>query len=81
MPSPSMNRVLPAKPQRTGTGSGSGSLHSHWGRPNGTDALAVRRRYLRQRRRITGRVWTTLWVSVAAVVAWLFIVGFTGIGH
>jgi hypothetical protein len=51
------------------------------GRPNGTDALAVRRRYLRQRRRITGRVWTTMWVSVAAVVAWLFIVGFTGIGH
>ena len=81
MPSTSMKRVLPSKPQRTRTSTGSGSLQTRWGRPNGTDALAVRRRYLRQRRRTTGRVWTTLWVSVAAVVAWLFIVGFTGIGH
>ena len=51
------------------------------GKPSGADALAVRRRYLRQRRRITGRALTTLWVTVAAIVAWLFIVGFTGISH
>jgi hypothetical protein len=51
------------------------------GQPNGADALAVRRRYLRHRRRITDRGWIALWVTVSAVVGWLFIVGFAGLGH
>jgi len=49
--------------------------------PNGADALAVRRRYLRQRRRMGDRGWIMLWVTVGAVIGWLFIVGFAGLGH
>ena len=49
--------------------------------PTGWDALAVRRRYLRQRRRLDARGWTTLWVAVAALMGWLFIAGFAGLGH
>ena len=49
--------------------------------PTGSDGLAVRRRYLRQRRHLDARGWTTLWVVVAAVMGWLFIAAFTGLGH
>jgi len=51
------------------------------GTPTGSDALAVRRRYLRQRRMVGATAWTTLWVTVAAVMGWLFIAGFAGLGH
>jgi hypothetical protein len=49
------------------------------------DDLAVRERWLHQRRahdfasRRSGLI--ALWVVVAAVVAWLFIAGFAGLGH
>jgi hypothetical protein len=49
--------------------------------PNGADALAIRRRYLRQRRRVGDRGWIMLWVTIGAVIGWLFIVGFAGLGH
>jgi len=51
------------------------------GQPSGADALAVRRRYLRQRRRLSDRGWITLWVTVGAVIGWLFIAGIAGLGH
>ena len=51
------------------------------GPPNGSDSLAVRQRYLRQRRRLSDRGWITLWVTVGALVGWLFIAGFAGLGH
>jgi hypothetical protein len=51
------------------------------GHPNGADALAVRRRYLRQRRRFSDRGWIALWVIAGALIGWLFIVGFAGLGH
>jgi hypothetical protein len=51
------------------------------GQPSGDDSLAVRRRYLRQRRRLSDRGWITLWVTVSALVGWLFIVGFAGLSH
>ena len=51
------------------------------GSPTGSAELAVRRRYLRQRRRLDARGWTTMWVTVAAVMGWLFIAGFAGLGH
>jgi hypothetical protein len=49
------------------------------------DDLAVRERWLHQRRahdfasRRSGLI--ALWVTVATVVAWLFIAGFAGLGH
>ena len=50
--------------------------------PTGTDTLAVRKRYLRrQHRRIADRGWITMWVTVSALVGWLFVVGFAGLGH
>lgn len=49
--------------------------------PTGFDELALRRRYLRQRRRLATRAWATFWVTAAAVLGWLFIAGFTGLGH
>ena len=51
------------------------------GRPTGASDLAVRRRYLRQRRRLDTRAWATFWVSLVAVMGWLFIAGFAGLGH
>lgn len=51
------------------------------GHPNGSAELAVRQRYLRQRRRLDTRAWATFWVSLAAVMGWLFIAGFAGLGH
>jgi hypothetical protein len=53
--------------------------------PSGLDDLAVRERWLRQRRardfatRRSGLI--ALWVVIAAVVAWLFVAGFAGLGH
>src|ERR1019366_5662035 len=53
--------------------------------PSGLDDLTVRERWLHQRRahdfasRRSGLI--ALWVTVAAVVAWLFIAGFAGMGH
>lgn len=47
--------------------------------PNGLDELDVRRRYLRQRRRLATRAWASFWVTVAAIMGWLFIAGFTGL--
>jgi len=53
--------------------------------PSGLDDLAVRERWLRQRRsrvfaaRRSGLI--ALWVVIAAVVCWLFIAGFAGLGH
>jgi hypothetical protein len=52
--------------------------------PSGDDSLRVRERYLRrrsQRRRLGDRGVTALWVAVAAIVSWLFVVGFTTLGH
>jgi hypothetical protein len=53
--------------------------------PSGLDDLAVRERWLRQRRardfagRRSGLI--ALWVALAAVAAWLIIAGFAGMGH
>ena len=52
--------------------------------PSGGDSLRVRERYLRrrsQRRRLSDRGLTALWVAVAALLSWLFVVGFTTLGH
>ena len=51
--------------------------------PNGEDSLVVREAYLHDRRarRLTDRGITALWVLLGAVVGWLFIAGFTGLGH
>jgi len=51
------------------------------GRPTGSDALAVRRRYLLHRRRLTGRAWVAAWVTVATVLGWLFVAGMAGFAH
>ena len=51
------------------------------GRPTGADALAVRLRYLRHRRRLTGRAWVAAWVTMATVLGWLFVAGMAGLGH
>jgi len=53
--------------------------------PSGLYDLAVRERWLRQMRsrdfaaRRSGLI--ALWVVIAAVVCWLFIAGFAGLGH
>ncbi|MBJ7608586.1 MAG: hypothetical protein JF887_04025 [Candidatus Dormibacteraeota bacterium] len=50
------------------------------GVPSGIDSLRVRERYLRrrsQRRRLGDRGLAALWVTVGAVVSWIFVVGFT----
>jgi hypothetical protein len=52
--------------------------------PSGGDPLQVRERYLRrrsQRRRLGDRGLTAIWVSVAALLSWLFVVGFTTLGR
>lgn len=52
--------------------------------PSGGDSLRVRERYLRrrsQRRRLSDRRLAALWVMVGALLSWLFVVGFTGLGH
>jgi hypothetical protein len=49
--------------------------------PDGSADLAVRRRYLRQRRLADGRILIAIWISFFAVVGWLFIAGFAGFNH
>jgi hypothetical protein len=52
--------------------------------PNGQDSLDIREAYLRQQRaarRVAGRGWLALWVSIGAVTLWLFIAAFAGFGH
>ena len=50
--------------------------------PSGADALVVRQRYLRQqRRRLADRGWNPLWVTLGALIGWLFIATFAGLGH
>jgi hypothetical protein len=52
--------------------------------PSGDDSLRVRERYLRrrsQRRRLGDRGLTAVWVAVAALLSWLFMVGVTTLGH
>jgi hypothetical protein len=49
--------------------------------PSGRDTLAVRERYLHQRRRLSDRGWIGLWVSASALMGWLFIAGFAALGR
>ena len=50
--------------------------------PSGSDTLVVRERYLRQqRRRSFDRGWIPLWVTLGALIGWLFIASFAGLGH
>lgn len=50
-------------------------------RPDGRDSLDVRRRYLRRRRyRLLDHTPALAWV-VAALVSWLVVAGFAGLGH
>jgi hypothetical protein len=59
--------------------------HEHGGASlaiDGRDTLEVRERYLKsRRRRPLGRAAITMWVSVSALIGWLFIVAFTVIEH
>ena len=49
--------------------------------PSGHDDLAVRERYLRQRRRFRDRGLVSLWVTFGALIGWLAIVIFAGLTH
>ena len=52
--------------------------------PSGADDLAVRRRWLKQRRgssNVASRAMITFWLAAGALVAWLFIAGVAGFGH
>jgi hypothetical protein len=51
--------------------------------PSGRDSLQIREAYFRARRarHLMDRGMTAVWVLVGAVVSWLFIAGFTGLGH
>jgi hypothetical protein len=51
--------------------------------PSGDDSLQVRRAYFRGHRSRPFGVWslTTFSVTLGAVVSWLFIAGFAGLGH
>lgn len=52
--------------------------------PTGQDSLAARERYLRQQRRsrrLGDRGLAAVWVTLGALVSWLFIAGFAGLGH
>jgi hypothetical protein len=49
------------------------------GAPSGLEPLAVRERYLHERRRVDGRGWVGIWVTVFAVMSWLLIIGLTGL--
>ncbi len=52
--------------------------------PSGNASLRVREQYLRrrsQRRRLGDRGVTALWVALAALISWLFVVGFATLGH
>jgi hypothetical protein len=53
--------------------------------PSGLDDLEVRERWLKRQRarslveRRSGLI--AVWVAIAALVSWLFIAGFAGLGH
>jgi hypothetical protein len=51
--------------------------------PSGLDSLQVRRAYFRKRhsRHFGGWGLTTSVVSFGVLIGWLFIAGFTGLGH
>ena len=51
--------------------------------PSGNDSLSVRRAYFRDRRsrHFGDRGMIAIWVILGTVVSWLFIAGFTGLGH
>jgi hypothetical protein len=51
--------------------------------PSGRDSLRLRRAYFRERRsyRLRDHRLGAGWVILAAVLSWLFIVGFTGFAH
>jgi len=50
--------------------------------PSGSDTLVVRKRYFRQqRRRLADRGWIPLWVTLGALIGWLFIATVAGLGH
>jgi hypothetical protein len=52
--------------------------------PSGQASLRVRERYLRRRsarRRLGDRGMTALWVLVGALLSWIFVVGFSTLGH
>ncbi len=54
------------------------------GVPSGHASLRVRQQYLRrrsQRRRLGDRGVTALWVALAALITWLFVVGFSTLAH
>lgn len=51
--------------------------------PSGADDLAVRERWLKQRRGsgVASRGLIAVWVAAGALVSWLFVAGFAGLGH
>jgi hypothetical protein len=52
--------------------------------PSGQASLRVRERYLRRRsarRRLGDRGMAILWVGAGALLSWLFVVGFSTLGH
>lgn len=51
--------------------------------PTGSASLAARQAYLRRRsrRRIPGRGITAIWLTVGALLSWLFVVGFSSLTH
>ena len=50
--------------------------------PSGQDSLSVREAYLRHRHHQRfDRGWAFFWVAAGALVAWLFIAAFAGLGH
>jgi hypothetical protein len=53
-------------------------------RPGGQASLRVRERYLRhrsRRRSLGDRGITAIWLGVGALISWLFVVGFSTLGH
>ena len=53
------------------------------GAPSGLDDLAVRERWLKQRRNsgMGSRGLIALWLAAGALVCWLFVAAFAGLGH
>ncbi|MFN2569074.1 MAG: hypothetical protein ABR564_05670 [Candidatus Dormibacteria bacterium] len=51
--------------------------------PSGHDSLDVRERFLKQRRtrQLGDRGLVATWITLCAVVCWIFVAGFAGLGH
>jgi len=52
--------------------------------PSGADELAVRERWLKQRRAggaVMSRGLIAFWIGAGALVSWLFVAAFAGFGH